>query len=205
MPPPLGILRKCHPSPRALYRCSSRSDYCGLVGLRLGLILAILLVAVGGASAAIGTRLTIRGAFHTTSAQAVRGTFEDCGYRSTHTLIYESKALRIGRGPAVARVEFFIPGYRGPRRYNATAPAPYHRTAVQVVTGRNATTGIASGFYIAKSGSIAVIRARNVGRRGHEGSVSGTVHATLRLQGGTRRLRLDGSWHCRIAPEANGG
>ena len=169
------------------------------------MILAIFLIAVGEASAAVRTRLTIRGAFNTTSAQAVRGSFESCGYKSTHRLIYESKALRIGRGPAVARVEFSVSGYRGPRQYKATAPAPYHRTAVQVVTGRNASTGVASGFYIAKSGAITVTRARSVGRRGHEGSVSGSVNAKFRLQGGTRPLHLDGSWHCHIPPEANGG
>ena len=192
--------------PLVLCRFCNGPDYRERVTARQTLMAGvILLVAAGGASAAVRTRLTIHGAFHITTAQAIRGTFDGCGYRATHTLIYGSKALRIGRVPGGARVEFFIPGYRGRRRYDATAPAPYHRTAVQVVTGRNATTGVASGFYIARSGSVTVLRARNVGRLGHEGSVSGTVHAKLRLQGGTGRLRLDGSWHCRIVPEANGG
>jgi hypothetical protein len=93
------------------------------------------------ADAGRGTRLVISGAFHTTTARATRGTYEGCGYRSSGRLIYGSRALRIGRGPAVARVEFFI-SYRGRRRYEATARAPYRRTAVQVVTGRNATTDI---------------------------------------------------------------
>ena len=146
----------------------------------------------------------IAGAFHTTTARAVRGTYEGCGYRSTGTLIYGSQALRIGRGPAVARVEFFI-SYRGRRRYDATGRAPYRRTAVQVVTARNATTGVASGFYTATSGNVTVLRARNLGRRDHTASVSGTVHAKLRLQGGRGPLRLDGRWSCRIPPEANGG
>jgi hypothetical protein len=59
----------------------------------------IFLVAAGGASAAVRTRLTIHGAFHITTAQAIRGTFDGCGYRATHTLIYGSKALLIGRVP----------------------------------------------------------------------------------------------------------
>jgi hypothetical protein len=67
------------------------------------------------------------------------------------------------------------------------------------------TTRVASGFYIATSGSVSVVQSKNVGRLGHSGSVGGTVHAKLRLQRGSKRLRLDGSWHCRIESEANGG
>jgi hypothetical protein len=74
-----------------------------------------------------------------------------------------------------------------------------------VVTGRNATTGVASGFYIATSGSVTVVQSRNVGRQGHSGSVSGSVHAKLRLQRGSKRLRLDGNWRCRIDATSNGG
>jgi hypothetical protein len=169
------------------------------------MIVAILVAAVGSAAAATRTGLVISGAFQTTSAMAVSSNEDGCGLRRSRTLIYESEALRIGRGPAVARVEFFIPHYRGSRRYDARASAPYGRTAVQVVTGRNATTGIASGFYIATSGSVNVLRAEDVGRRGHSASVSGTVHAKFRLQRGSQRLHVDGGWHCRISPEANGG
>lgn len=116
-----------------------------------------------------------------------------------------SDAMRIGRGPAVARVELSIPHYRGRGRYDARIPAPHGRTAVQVVTGRNAATGVASGFYVATSGSVTVVQSENVGRLRHSGSVSGTVHAKLRLQRGSKRLRLEGSWHCRIEPSSNGG
>jgi hypothetical protein len=101
-------------------------------------------------------------------------------------------------------VEFLIPHYRGRGRYDARIPAPYSRTAVQVATGRNGATGVASGFYIATAGQVTVARSRNVGRLGQSGSVGGTVHAKLRLQGGSKRLRLDGSWHCRIDAAANG-
>jgi hypothetical protein len=166
-------------------------------------IVAILVVAVGTAAAAMRTGLVISGAFRTTSAQAASSNEGGCGLRRSRTLVYESEALRIGRGPGVARVEFFIPHYRGSRRYDAR-PSPYGRTAVQVVTGRNTTTGVASDFYIATSGSVDVLRAQDVGLRGHSASVSGTVHAKLRLQPGSRRLGVDGGWHCRIPPEANG-
>ena len=152
------------------------------------------------------TKLVVSGGFNTRSARSVTSLEEGCGFRSkTRMLIYGSEAMRIARGPAVARVEFLIPHIRGARRYDARIPAPYSRTAVQVVTGRNAATGVASGSYIAKSGTVVVTQATNVGRVGEAGSVSGTVHARLRPQRGTTRLRLDGSWHCRIDPGANGG
>jgi hypothetical protein len=166
---------------------------------------ATVLTVASAAAAAGQTRLVISGAFHTTSAR-VDSYDEGCGFRTkARLLIYQSDALRIGRGPAVARVEFLIPHFRGRGRYDARIPAPYSRTAVQVVTGRNATTGVGSGFYIARSGTVAVSQVKNVGQLGRSGSVSGTVHAGLRLQRGTRRLRLDGTWHCRIDPTSNGG
>jgi hypothetical protein len=167
----------------------------------------VALAAVAGAAAAsVSTRLVISGAFHTTTARASTSGQEGCGFRTkARTLIYQSEALRIGRGPAVSSVEFVIPGYRGRGRYDARIPAPYGRTAVQVVTARNATTGVASGFYISTSGTVSVVQSKNVGRRGHIGSVAGTVHAKLRLQRGSKRLSLDGSWHCRIDPTSNGG
>ena len=168
--------------------------------------MAVLLAAVAGtASAASQTRLVISGAFHTTSARLVARD-ESCGFRTKARILgYMSNAMRIGRGPAVARVEFTIPHYRGRGRYDARIPEPYSRTAVQVVTGRNGATGVATGFYIAMSGSVTVVQSKNVGRPWHGGSVSGTVHAQLRLQRGSKRLRLDGNWRCRIDPTSNGG
>jgi hypothetical protein len=167
-------------------------------------IAAVFAVVAGTAFASPQTRLAIWGAFHTTSARLVARD-ESCAFRTkARILSYMSNAMRIGRGPAVARVEFFIPHYRGRGRYDARIPAPYSRTAVQVVTGRKATTGVGS-FYSATSGSVTVVRSKNVGRPWHSGFVSGTVHAELRLQRGSKRLRLDGNWHCRIDPTSNGG
>ncbi len=96
-----------------------------------------------GVTTSSRTALTISGALHATTRQTavLEG---GCGYRPNRTIIYGGDPLRLGGGPAVARVEFFIRRYRGPGRYDATAPAPYGRTAVQVVTGRNAATGTAS-------------------------------------------------------------
>jgi hypothetical protein len=167
------------------------------------LIAVIMVTAAGSAAAAAGTRLGISSAFHATSARTIARD-EGCGYRPNQTLNYQSDALRLGRSAnAVVRVQFFIRRYRGLARYAATASAPYRRTAVQVVTGRNAATGVASTFYIATSGSVRISQAKGVGRVGNSASLSGTVHAKLRKRGGSARLRLDGTWHCRIPPEAN--
>ena len=169
-------------------------------------IVSGLIVTAAAGATVVKTRLVVSGAFHTTSVPSVTSQQEGCGFRTkARTLIYQSEAMRIGRGPAVASVEFLIPHFRGAGSYDARLPAPYSRTAVQVVTGRNAATGVASGFYIAKSGTVAVAQAKNVGRVGEAGSASGTVHVRLRLQRGTKRLRLDGSWHCRIDSGSNGG
>jgi len=164
----------------------------------------LTVLASGTAGARTPPGLVIAGAFSTSTARAVAGTHASCGVRPNRRLIYESKALRLGRGPAVALVEFLIPRYHGPGRYAATAPAPYGRTAVQVVTGRNATTGVASGFYVATSGTIAIERAKDVGRPGRSASFSGTVHGRLRQQHGTARLRIDGTWCCQTDAAANG-
>jgi hypothetical protein len=172
------------------------------------IVIAFATVAAASTAAAASApgRLVITGAFRATSAHAASSGYESCGFRSkARKLIYQGEALRIGRGPGVARVEFLIPHYHGRGRYDARIPAPYSRTAVQVVTARNATTGVASGFYIATSGSVSVTQSKNVGRPGRSGSVGGTVHAKLRMQRGSKRLRLDGSWRCRIEPGANGG
>jgi hypothetical protein len=176
-----------------------------VVRWRVAVVLIGGLAAFAANAIAARTNLVISGAFQTTSGRAVVWSEQGCGYRPNGTLLYQSKPLGIGSGSAVARVEFFIRRYRGTRRYDARAPAPYGRTAVQVVTGRNAATGVASGFYIATSGTITVLRARSVGQQDRSASLSGTVHARLRLQRGSRRLRLDGSWYCRVPTVNNDG
>jgi hypothetical protein len=147
--------------------------------------------------------VTIAGAFQTGSKRAAdRG--ERCRYRHDGTLIYRSDALRLRRGTAVARVRFFIRHYRGRGRYSATNPAPHGRTAVQVVTARDARTRVASRFYVAIRGIVTVLQASDVGRAGRTASLAGAVHVKLRELGGSTHLRLDGTWHCRIAAKANG-
>lgn len=59
-------------------------------------------------------------------------------------------------------MQFFIRRFRGPAPYAATMRAPYGRTAVQVVKGRNASTGAASAFYVATSGSVTVMSGRTL-------------------------------------------
>ena len=174
------------------------------------LIVLVFGPIAASASAAPETPLMISGAFHATSAQTAAGTYGGCGFRPDGTLVYDSAAMRIGRGAEVARVGFVVRDYRGPGRYNAAArydgraAANYQQTPVEVSTADNATTGVASSRYSATSGILRVVRATNVGRRGHWASLSGTVYARLRLRRGSARLRFVGNWQCRIEPVANG-
>jgi hypothetical protein len=166
------------------------------------LLVAALLVA-GLAGAASSSRLAITGGLRTSSARTVAHE-EACASRPNHVVIYASDPMRLGKGPAVARVSFYIRRFRGRGRYPATTPGPHRRTAVLVSTARNAATGAATGFYVARLGTITVSQAHDVGRAGHAGSVSGTVHARLQRSGGTKRIRVDGTWRCRIDAASNG-
>jgi len=167
------------------------------------LLLAALLVA-GLAGAAGSSRLAITGSIRTSSARAVAHE-EACASRPNHVVIYASDPMRLGKGPSVARVSFYIRRFRGRGRYPATTPGPHRRTAVLVSTARNAATGAATGFYVARSGTITVSQAHAVGRAGHSGSVSGVVHALLQRSTGAKPIRVDGTWRCRIDPSSNGG
>lgn len=178
-------------------------------GVRLGrlllVVVAVLAVMVAAASAAPEERLVVSGSFRATSERSVDGTYWGCGIQPGGTLTFWGNAMRIvGRGPQVARVYFRVQHYRGLGRYSATAPAPYHRTAVQVTTAKNGASGVGTGFYVANKGSLRIVRAKNVGRRGHWASLSGTVQARLRLQRGSKHLRLAGTWQCQIEPVENG-
>jgi hypothetical protein len=181
-------------------------------GRRLLLLpMAFGALAAGTASAGSERGLVITGDLQTSSAQGVPGGGgNSCGYRPDRTFAFSSNAFRIGRGPEVARVSFVVRDYRGPQRYNAAArykatlASFYHRTAAEVTTADNAAKGVASSSYISTSGILRVVRAKNVGRHGRWASLSGTVNARLRLPRNSEHLRLDGTWHCRIEPVANG-
>lgn len=149
------------------------------------------------------TALTISGAIHASSRRIV-GREGGCGYRPNRTIIYGGDPMLVGSGPGVARVEFFIRRFHGlPGPYDATGPAPYGRTTVQVVTGRGAAAGIATAFYVATSGKITILEAGNLGLKGRQGYLRGTVHAAL--HDGARRVRVDGTWRCNIEATANEG
>ena len=173
-------------------------------GRLLLLVAAAFAVVVAAASASADERLVVSGDFHATSARAVDGTYWGCGLRPGGTLAFWGNAMRIGRGPEVARVYFLVRHYHGLGRYAATAPGFSHRTAVLVTTAKNGTSGVGTGFYVATEGSLHVARAKNVGRRGHWASLGGTVQARLHLQRGSGHLRLSGTWQCRIEPIENG-
>jgi hypothetical protein len=105
-------------------------------------------------------------------------------------LIFDSSALRILRGKEIsrevanARVKFVIRNFRGPGR------VPANGSTVQVAIERRSAT---VGSYFATAGRLTVEHA--TGDR-----VSGTVFASLRQAGGTKRASLNGTWSCRIVP-----
>ena len=104
---------------------------------------------------------------------------------SPRTLVYRSNAFPLLRGAAAARVEFSIREYHGPGSY-------WGRNAVQVGTGRDAVDSV----YAATAGKVLIVRAQ-------KGSLSGTVYAGLRLDGGSQQASLNGTWSCRIAATAH--
>lgn len=111
--------------------------------------------------------------------------------------------MKVGHGQRVARVSISIPNFHGPGIYDARRPVvEYDRTPVQVGIARNAATGAGAWPFQDGKGTIHVLTARDVGRAGHPGHVTGTVHVVLGDRGKVVRLR--GRWSCTIAPEANG-
>ena len=179
------------------------------------LLTAVVALTGSGASAAegIGEHFVISGALNTSSGRVV-STDGGCGYRprlrlysSSHfryrVLLVGSGAMKLGSGLRVARVSIAIPNFHGVGIYDARRPVvEYDRTPVQVGIARNAATGAGGQAFQAGKGSIRVLSARDVGRAGHVGHVTGTVHAVLGDRGKVVRLR--GRWSCTIAPEANG-
>ncbi|HJU36645.1 MAG TPA: hypothetical protein VJ716_04405 [Gaiellaceae bacterium] len=109
-------------------------------------------------------------------------------------LVFESSALRILRGKAIARVaanarvRFVLRNYRGAGRYSAAGSAPHGGTAVEVLVQRH---GVTSASYVATAGRLTVAHAAN-------GVILGTVFASLRRADGTKRASLNGTWSCRI-------
>jgi hypothetical protein len=180
-------------------------------------VLLIGLAALVGSSASAATRIreqfVLSGALNTSSVR-VDSTSGGCGYVPRLRLYSSSRfryrvlgvssgGMKLGNGRRVARVSISVPNFHGPGIYDARRPVvEYDRTPVQVGIARNATTGAGSWSFQAEKGTIHVLSAQDVGRAGHVGHVTGTVHAVLGDHGKVVRLR--GRWSCTIAPEANG-
>lgn len=100
--------------------------------------------------------------------------------------VFESSALRILPGKAAARefsdvrVKFVVRNFRGPGSVSA-------RGVVEVELQRH---GARRGSYVATAGRLTIARTTKRG-------IAGTVFASLRESGGTKRASLNGTWSCR--------
>lgn len=108
--------------------------------------------------------------------------------RDSRTLIFESSALRILRGGEDARVRFFIRNYDGVGRHSANGSVPLGGGPVELTVERH---GARTGSYLATTGRVTILRARN-------GVVSGLVFASLLRRSGTMRASLNGTWSCTV-------
>jgi hypothetical protein len=149
--------------------------------------------------------LRLDGALHASSARSLAFDYPACGYRSaSHRLLFSSSTMHL-TGAAVVRVSFTLHGYHGIGRYSATRPrVAYGRTPVQASTARNASTGAASAFFLARGGSVSIAYTHDIDRRGRYGFLAGTVQATLVDARSHRVATLSGSWECSVDPIANG-
>jgi hypothetical protein len=161
--------------------------------LRRAAALAALAVVADTAGAAPQFALRISGAFTASTARTVAGERPQCTVRQG-TLRFESAAMLIGGGPAVARAEITLVRFRGYGLYSAVQPRiAYGRTPVQIASAATASTGTASAFFLARSGYVRIRSPREL-RGGVTAPVAGTVAATLAH--GSRRIRLTGTWSC---------
>jgi hypothetical protein len=109
-----------------------------------------------------------------------------CGDRPAGMgLVFESSALRILHGTD-ARVKFVVRNFRGRGQFSANGSIGHGGTTVEVAVGRPGTRE-----YVATAGRLTVASAK-------KGSIAGTVYASLRQAGGTKRASLNGTWSCRI-------
>jgi hypothetical protein len=149
--------------------------------------------------------LRLDGTLHTNAARSFASDFPTCGYRrSSHRLLFSSPTMRLAGG-RVVRVSFTLNGYHGIGRYSATRPhVAYGRTPVQAATARNASTGAASAFFLAREGGVSISYSHDIDQQGHYGFLAGTVHATLIDARSGRVAALSGGWECSIDPVTNG-
>jgi hypothetical protein len=150
-------------------------------------------------------QLRLRGGLRTNAARSFASDFPTCAYRrASNRLLFSSPTMFLTRAKVV-RVSFTLNGYHGLGRYSATTPrVAYGRTPVQAVTARNASTGAASAFFLARNGSVSIAYTNNVNRKGRYGFLAGTVHVTLIDAQGGRAATLNGGWECSIEPVTNG-
>ena len=140
--------------------------------------------AVTGTLAASTSSVTVHEAGH-------------CDYRDG-TFTLQTDPMRLGGGPAVARLSVTIPGFAGVGRYSGTTPRQeYGRTPVYLTTARDTASGAATSQFGATSGHVTITSVTPVDTPRRRATVEGTVRAILQQRSqGDGEILVRGSWRC---------
>jgi hypothetical protein len=141
-------------------------------------------------------RIAVTGSL-TASTASVTDHEGSCGYRDG-TFTMQTDPMRLGGGPAVARLSITIPGFTGVGRYSATTPRQeYGRSPVYLATGRDTASGNATSRFGATSGHVTITSVTPIDTPRRRATIEGTLRALLRQRyGGAGEISVQGSWRC---------
>jgi hypothetical protein len=120
-----------------------------------------------------------------------------CGYRDG-TFTLQTDPMRLGGGPAVARLSVTLSAFTGVGRYSATTPRQeYGRSPVYLATGRDTASGIAMSQFGAAAGHVTITSVTPLDTPRRRATIEGTLRATLRQRfEGSGEISVQGSWRC---------
>jgi hypothetical protein len=123
-----------------------------------------------------------------------------CSYRDG-TFTLQTDPMRLGGGPAVARLSVTIPGFTGVGRYSGTTPRrEYGRTPVYLTTGRDTASGAATSEFGASTGHVTINSVTPLDTPRRRAIIEGTLRALLRQRyQGHGEISVQGSWRCTTA------
>jgi hypothetical protein len=133
----------------------------------------------------------------TASTASVTAHEGSCGYRDG-TFTMQTDAMRLGGGPAVARLSVTLSGFSGVGRYSARTPRQeYGRSPVYLATGRDTASGTATSEFGATAGHVTITSVTPLDTPRRRAIVEGTVRALLRQRyQGHGEVSVEGSWRC---------
>jgi hypothetical protein len=142
-------------------------------------------------------RFTVTGTLAARTSSVTVHEAGSCGYRDG-TFTLQTDPMRLGGGPAVARLSVTLPGFAGVGRYSATIPRQeYGRSPVYLTTARDSASGSATSQFGATTGHVTVTSVVPVDTPRRRATVEGTVRATLQQRSqGDGEITVQGSWRC---------